>query len=728
MKSSISVGDNKRRKLTWLIGTRAGFILLLIIQNLVVFRNHYFHDFGFPWDFANGYYAMTAFWTTLLGQGTYPVWMPYYSMGMPFDLLLQTGAHYPPLWIFPLFRMEYSLHAAVVIQCLHVFFGAVGMYFFIRLIFRSVDHANFYALCGAYAFQFFGGFYSNAQHVDIIRAFAFSPWFLYFFYITPSDLEKPGKRFYFIPGMILLLVTGGYPGNVVSTTVVVGLYFLFQAMELWRCGTKLSVILKFSFFVLFVSLLGVGLSFYHLGPAVFYKNFLVRNEQIGNFTGMAMLKFEHFPSFFLENTLVPGQISMTSSYVTLPVLILASMISWRILRQYWPVLGIFLFSLLMAFGPGSFLWVILTKIFPPLGYSRFPSSDYRIFIAIAIIFFATLSLQSLINRGLGFKTFGIYVVVILVWFSLGIYTGYRGLHSIAAYETIVIFLMTVLLLGVVIHYAKGGSKMVLGIVPVFLLLVSLDAFKVLSNMDLPEPQGLVRSTWQVSNFDSLYPSQGWELERNDQLATYTILRDVPLRRPPRIAKNSSTDFAWEGFINGRFTLNNYKSPNMLGSTSVALDDPLFMEYMLKAWTPLLIEINGLDTEESEIRFSPREMRAEIRLASEENLAHIQQVRYGVNEIEYRVTLSKPVLMVENEVYFPGWTASLVSDRGITSLRAVSVNDFFRAWWLPSGEYSMFARFEFPHSRVYNGVSIVLLIVWILLLLYSNPFPWMKKVE
>ncbi len=36
---------------------------------------------------------------------------------------------------------------------------------------------------GAFVFQFFGGFYSNAEHVDIIRAFALTPWLLYSFHL-----------------------------------------------------------------------------------------------------------------------------------------------------------------------------------------------------------------------------------------------------------------------------------------------------------------------------------------------------------------------------------------------------------------------------------------------------------------------------------------------------------------------------------------------------------------
>src|SRR5688572_17280346 len=98
---------------TWLM------VSVLAIQNLTIFQNHYFRDYGFPWDFIQGYYSMAAFWTSVVSQGVYPSWIPYPQLGLPSNLLLQSGIHYLPLWIFPLLRIEYTLNAAVIFQCLH---------------------------------------------------------------------------------------------------------------------------------------------------------------------------------------------------------------------------------------------------------------------------------------------------------------------------------------------------------------------------------------------------------------------------------------------------------------------------------------------------------------------------------------------------------------------------------------------------------------------------------
>ena len=106
-----------------------------------------------------------------MSRGSLAEWMPFQSMGYPFRLHLQSGLWYPPLWVFPLLKIPYTLPAAVALQALHVLVGALGMYALLRTALRTRREA----LLGAFVFQLFGGFYSNAEHVDIVRAFAFTP-------------------------------------------------------------------------------------------------------------------------------------------------------------------------------------------------------------------------------------------------------------------------------------------------------------------------------------------------------------------------------------------------------------------------------------------------------------------------------------------------------------------------------------------------------------------------
>src|SRR5262245_12794400 len=197
---------------------------VLALENLAIFFRHDFRGFGFPWDFVGAYYASTAYWTESVARGAWSHWLPYQSMGYPFGLNLQTGLWYLPLWIFPLGRIPYTLHAAVVVQTLHVFLGALGMYVLLRTVLRSRREA----LIGAFAFQLFGGFYSNAEHVDIVRSFAFVPWLLAC--LVPPRSHEPAlpRRLFALPLFVWATATGGYPGNLIAALFCLACLALLQ--------------------------------------------------------------------------------------------------------------------------------------------------------------------------------------------------------------------------------------------------------------------------------------------------------------------------------------------------------------------------------------------------------------------------------------------------------------------------------------------------------------------
>ena len=690
----------------------SGFWLMVFIfaQNLVIFHNHYFRDFGFPWDFIQGYYTMVAFWTSIVSQGVYPSWIPFDSMGIPFNLMLQSGIHYPIFWLFPILKIEYTLHAAVVFQCLHVLFGAIGMFFFLKLIFRTKQYAGVYALLGAFVFQFFGGFYSNAEHPDIIRAFSFSPWLFYLFFI-PNAQSRATWRYLFIPLIILFFATGAYPGVFISGIAVVGLYTLFQLVDHWMRGEEIRMLIYVSSILLVMTILGFGLSIFHLGPPWQFKEYLYRNEQIGNFN-FASLGMEQLPALFLDNTVVQGEVSMTSTYLTLPALILLSYVPLRVIKRNWPMAGILGFSLLMVAGPKSVFWFILTKVVKPLQYSRFPSSDYRVFIAIALIYFAIFAINSLIERGITWKSFLFRTVIVLLWFSEGIYISYPVLRVHPVYKALAVCFIVIVVLAVYLFMLKKyRHKLVILMISLFIL-ISYDALRVLPNLALQLPDGSSISTWGMGypSFSEAYQRNQWPLMEDAHLLTYKIIHNLPSRRPARI-EAENTSYQAEGYITGRYVF--FYSP-ILASANQIKDQPKYKKFMLQEWTPLFFDDQLFKIDNDNFQIPPKLILA---TSTDGNSNMVRQTLYGINQINYTVSLNEPLLMVENEIYFPGWSATLASDRGMTTIQSVSVNNLFRAWLLPAGSYKMVARFEFPFSRFYNGASIIALLFWILLAYY-----------
>src|SRR6185295_9806228 len=111
---------------------------------------------------------------------------------------------------------------------------------------------------------------------------------------------------------------------------------------------------------------------------------------------------------------------------------------------------------------------------------------------------------------------------------------------------------------------------------------------------------------------------------------------------------------------------------------------VYQDYMLREWLPVLVDMTLTDADISR----------RLTAAGPDVDGTITQTRYGVNEIIYDISLTKPRLLVENEMFFPGWRARLSEPAGST-IEAIAVNGVFRGWVLPAGRYTMTARFQFP---------------------------------
>jgi len=94
---------------------------------------------------------------------------------------------------------------------------------------------------------------------------------------------------------------------------------------------------------------------------------------------------------------------------------------------------------------------------------------------------------------------------------------------------------------------------------------------------------------------------------------------------------------------------------------------------------------------------------------------IVQTHYGINEITYKVSLEEPKLMIENEIYFPGWEATLIFSDHEEEIWPMEVNDVFRSWVLPAGDYEMNATFQFPNLLNYQILSLGTFTLWIIIL-------------
>jgi hypothetical protein len=161
-----------------------------------------------PWDFWGGFLTTANSWWSLGSFFSPPEYLPYLFGGFPAALGLQVGAWYLPVGILHS-TVGFSPFVAAALQACTIGFASVGAYILARRL--QINHVP--ALLTAIGYFFSPGFFSNAQHTDMLIAWAMFPWLL----IT----LMPSKKYSVLAilGSSLLwfqFFIAAYPGNIIS--------------------------------------------------------------------------------------------------------------------------------------------------------------------------------------------------------------------------------------------------------------------------------------------------------------------------------------------------------------------------------------------------------------------------------------------------------------------------------------------------------------------------------
>jgi hypothetical protein len=652
-------------------------IAVLAAENLLVFWRHYFGGYGFPWDFLGSYYAAAAYWTEAVSRGPLPMWMPFQSMGYPFLLNLQTGLFYPPMWVFPLLSIPYTLPAAVVFQCLHVFAGALGMYALVRGLLRSRREA----LLAAFCFQLFGGFYSNAQHVDIVRSFALTPWLLWACVPPrPSEGDTP-RRLLLAPLFVFAMAVGGYPGNLIAALFLVPVFAALVVVQrrfarpAWRWAGALAA----------STMVGLAMAAIHLGPAWMYRDELLRYHNAERIL-RASLGIAHLPGLLLENRGMPLDKSMSSTFVGVAVLAGVCFLTWTSLKRLWPYVALTVLSAGMAAGNTLPLAPLLRRLFPPLGFSRFPSSDYRGVFAILLILLAAAGWRDLRHRRLGATGFLLRLlpVTLFAGWSIARLYGERPYWPDRGQVE----------LGVVATFAALAAWRMRPAVWTGLLAmlaaVSLNASRV-----LPRIEGWVEA--DVIEICRLFAPTPARMYDTGIVVAPDLLATREGSRPPRDLGDGP--YRASGYLRGDFLIADFGAAAGLQARDTLMRDQRYLAFMCREWTPVLVDLQDTTGGSVQVLSLPaKTLRAtrDPRIVPES---------FDLDGARYLVETDQPLLLVENEIYFPGWSSDRAGD-------AVRVNGSLRGWRLPAGTYTLETRFRLPGLRLFAAVSAAAWILWV----------------
>ena len=652
-------------------------IAMLTMANALMFSRHYWLDSVFPWDFLGPYYAVPYYWIEVVLHGASVAWVPFQGMGYPLYINVQSAFFYPPLWIHILLHESYSVHAAVLLQGAHVLLAALGA----GLCARLMGMRWSLALIAGAMYQCFGGFYSNSSHPDIVRAYAWLPWlcapvFAQWQYSVLLRLSIAA-----LPLFVYALCTGGYSGGVVAVLFVLGLTVLVRLVRALGRPKQRAIALREGILIGMALIAGFLMAGVALVPPMLDRTEI---DRVANFAGIS---YDYFKlkdifafAFPVETPFFDHDVTMRSLFVGLPVIGLVLIrCSLGRMRQAAVLLGTGALAMAMASG---WLHSILIAWLTPLGYSRFVMADYRGFIGLVQVLFAVQALQ-LLSEGLrpAPRWRHVWIAALIAYVFCGLLI--MKPDGITSHLIAISLVLTASLLWWAQTLGQSAKSRRLAVVAGLLVLTLADWGRVV---------------WDAPYFSS--PGRVAALEAqigsfvDTRAALDARLLNPPACRPARvnIAEAEPARLPWLGYYTGQYMTQDYSGPMKLLRHRLILASESLIAFSMKAWTAVALPTPGPATIEQLVT-AP--------------IAGMDCVQYGTTHLQYKVHLDAPTLVVENEVYWPGWSASLKG----TTITAVEVHGF-RGWQLPAGEYTLRTDFHTPHLKQGIIVSLLGLFLWL----------------
>lgn len=669
--------------------------LILIAVHATVFFDHYFSGFGFPNDFRLTAHAVPFYWITCVQSGFFPQWVPFQAMGYPLAMNLQSDIYYPPLWTVVASGQAYSLKTAVILQCLHVLVGAWGAY----ALARRRGLGVYFALLAAIAYHSFGGFYSNAQHVHIVRTYALIPWVIAGLTLARDKRIDPFQVLC-APLAMYLLWTGGYTGGALA---VLALGPLYVASQLLGPGSRFEPSQwRSAAWAVGLLVLGTLMASVQLVPAWIFREELLRYHESAaqemNFLTLRHLATLVAPYLTDALTLDP---SMRSAFVTAPVLIGLAYATRRTFAEHFPLYVLGAAALLVV--TGSPLYTLLTKLLPPLGYSRFPSADFRALAALPMTVLAAAHFERLLTDRAA-------PAAALTRLALGAGAAV-ALCAVLAPEPLQQASLTsglLLAAGALIH---ASLKRASAVRTCLILCAAVAVSGLLYHKENDK-------TWRVADFEAAY-ERLYDQFSDDSGTVYTYRKEVvgaaalrarlktplterPARRESQIGFIPDVTFwSWRGYYTGAFMMTDYTSGMQLRHPWGVLRHPFVRSFMTRPsnWLTLAPDTPLTDADQlSSAVAEDRRDRASVRMT-----------RFEPHGSVYEISAGAPFTLVENELHFSGWSGRLSTGQ---KLDARSAGALLRSWDLPAGDYTLTTRFEMPWLKRSALISLVCTLLWL----------------
>jgi len=684
----------------------------ILVLNLLVFRDHWKGLTSFPFNFPLTYYAATSYWIASLQTGEWPHWIPYQSLGYPAIMNAQMGLFYPPFWLFVLFRLPYTLHAANVLAVLHVLFGSIGFFCFGRRSFRTSV-----AVCGAICFGLFGGFYGSSEDPDITRAFSWVPWLFWALVLgdTPASRGRPNALILtrlctpnlFLPPILFCLITGSYPGLIISSLLVTTVFLVLQVATLFWVYRDRAIIRDGIIQCAQVTL-GLGMAMVYLWPLGYMSRILSRTYDAATYQPW-YLHPTHFYQLFLPSNLLSNEdYSMYAMQLPLVLLMFLPLARLRagLLAM---VLSSGLVSALMSFSGLSRVSGFIARLLPVFRLSRFPAGDYRIFLYFAVLICALAGIERacvsrqplLRNTVIMFAALGALLALSVLIFRTPLPARTR--------ETLSIFIA---LEGVVCALAASAYVLLVNNQwPAYLWVHLITAACILIMIPTLAQMKPFWSDPAIEHY--IYGRQGLELKQPaGRLTVYGIFQRWEDRRPARTARPPVSPgvfpLLWRGYIDGSYMTFDLGG----GSKSIGLRNVLSNSSLMT----LMEEPGELRAIGCSSRICTSASVEDIDLL---NAARVgTPLRYSRNYVSYYIFLSVRALVVENEMAAPGWVGYCETHG--EHLAPVVVDGALRGWVLGPGQHRVRLTYRTPMLAAGAILSAGCFVFWLISTILLGP--------
>jgi len=578
------------------------------------------------------------------------------------------------------FKIVYSIRAAADFQCLHVLAGALGVAWLARVRGLSWMAA---ALAGG-AYHLFGGFFCNAEHVDIVRGYALLPFLLAGSTLADSKpWSKPPARLWSIPFSVVCLATGVYPGQVPPILAITCLYLGVQVLDGERHRWLERA--RQAGFHLVMLLLGLVIALPSIGPSLLLKTEIDRAQAPISANGLGVNHI--FTTVFgYQSPLLTTDISMSSFFVTVPVLLGLFFVPWSALRRHRALVAVFLAAAVMI--PAGFVYMLVVRLVPSFGYSRFPIADYRALLAIPIILLGVLGLERLVRceirlswieaaRGTALLGFLIVGAQRFKW---------RALPSsqIRDIAIVIAAIVVVVLLAWVRRLPRAVLTLALALVVFF---------------DGSRMHNLVTLTWKGPPSNDSFS----EAKRDVQRSAQTRLSARPSRAQTGWAFGHHYPPNLNGYLHGQWVADDYAVSDHLRVIDFARNEPQIAKYFYSASHPKVID--------------PAHMLSPAQVATSpdaQTRGRATPAGFEAEKVVYDVTALGESILVENEPAFAGWRGVAHCEDPGRHAEAALVPELWplRAWRIPAGQYRFCATFRLPGLRLCLLISGFALLAWL----------------